>query len=147
MPHTVRFRVEPGDVDELQHVNNLVYLRWVQDVAVAHSAAVGLGLQTYLDRGASFVVRRHEIDYLRPALKDDEVDATTQVIAVTPATAERFTTIRRLSDGALLARANTLWAFVDLTNGRPVRIPEDIRARFPLEPLEETGRKNSKKGG
>jgi acyl-CoA thioester hydrolase len=141
VPFTLRVRVAPEDVDELNHVNNLVYLRWVQDAAVAHSDAVGLGLNAYLERKAAFVIRRHEIDYLRPALAGDEVDVQTQVAAVGPATAERRTEIRRASDGAVLARAMTLWAYMDLSNGRPVRIPADINARFPLEPYEEPKKK------
>lgn len=136
MPFTIRVRVEAPDLDELEHANNQVYLRWVQEAAVAHSEAVGLGMAEYRRRGAVFVVMRHEIDYLRPALPGDELDVGTRVCAAGPATAERYTTIHRVSGGELLARAMTRWAFVDLRSRRPARIPEDVRALFPIEPAE-----------
>ncbi len=134
MPYVLRIPVSPSDIDELAHVGNVVYLRWVQEAAMAHSRAVGLGLDHYLARGAAFVVTRHEIDYLRPALAGDEVEVETRVAAITTATSERRTAIRRARDGELLARAVTRWAYVDLATGRPARIPEDVRARFPVEP-------------
>jgi acyl-CoA thioester hydrolase len=108
----------------------------VQDAAVAHSEAVGLGLAGYRQRGAVFVVTRHEIDYLRPALAGDELEVGTQVFATGPASAQRYTTIRRVSDAGLLARAVTSWAFIDLRSRRPARIPEDVRSRFTIEPME-----------
>ena len=136
MPFTIRVRVEAADLDELEHANNQVYLRWVQEAAVAHSEAVGLGLAGYRQRGAVFVVKRHEVDYIRPALVGDELDVSTQVCTAGPASAERYTTIQRVADAELLARAVTRWAFIDLRSGRPVRIPEEVRSRFLIEPLE-----------
>ena len=84
-------RVAPSDVDDLHHASNIVYLRWVQEVAIAHSLAVGLGVEAYLLRGSAFVVTRHEIDYVRPALLDEELDLETRVVAMTAVTAA-FTT-------------------------------------------------------
>lgn len=135
VPYNLRLKVDPRDIDELRHVNNLVYLRWVQEAAVAHSAALGMGMPEYLRLGAAFVVRRHEIDYLRPAKVGDEVDVETWVVAFSSVTSERRTTIRR-ADGEVLARAITRWAFIDLASGRPAPIPAEVRQRFPLEPPE-----------
>ena len=137
MPYILRLKVAASDLDELKHVNNLVYLRWVQDAAVAHSAAVGLGMDWYLERGEIFVVRRHEIDYLRAAVEGDEVEVLTQVSETGPATAVRRTGIRRARDGEVLARAVTLWAYANLSTGRPVRIPDEVRNRFEIEPVPE----------
>lgn len=136
MPFTIRARVQAADLDELEHANNLVYLRWVQEAAVAHSEAVGFGMAEYRRLGAVFVVARHEVDYLRPALAGDEVEVGTQVCAAGLATAVRYTTIRRVAGNQLLARAVTRWAFIDLEGRRPARIPEDLRARFTVEPVE-----------
>lgn len=149
MPFTLRLRVEPADLDELRHVNNLVYVRWVQEAAAAHSAAVGLGLEAYLQSGVAFVVRRHEIDYLRPALGGDEVEVETRVAAATLTTAERHTLIRRGGDGQVLVRALTHWAFITTATGRPTRIPEEVRQRFLIEPPlpELAGRGRSARGG
>lgn len=135
MPFAIRVRITPQDVDELQHVSNVVYIRWIQDVAVAHSASVGLSLEEYRQRGAVFVVRRHEVDYLRPAVLGDEVEVETRVVAMSPVTATRQNFIRRLSDGQVLAQARTQWAYVSTTTGRPVRIPPEVSQRFQLEPL------------
>lgn len=135
MPFAIRVRVTPQELDELLHVSNIVYIRWIQDVAMAHSVSVGLGLEEYRQRGAVFVVRRHEVDYLRPALLGDEVEVETRVVAMSPVTATRQNFIRRVSDGHVLAQAQTQWAYVSTTTGRPVRIPPEVVQRFTLEPL------------
>lgn len=133
MPHVQRIHVSADDIDELGHVSNLVYLRWVQQAAASHSAALGLGLDAYLGRGAAFVVRRHSIDYLRPAFLGEWLEVETRVVAFTAATSERRTVIRRVDDGAVIARVATLWAWLDLERNQPGRIPEDVRTRFPVE--------------
>ena len=135
MPFSIRLRVAPEELDELQHVSNVVYVRWIQDVAVAHSEAVGLSLEAYKQLGSVFVVRRHEVDYLRPALAGDEVEVETRVVAMSPVTATRQTFIRRAADGQVLAQARTQWAYVSTSTGRPVRIPPEVVQRFTLEPL------------
>ena len=135
MPFAIRVQVTPQDLDELQHVSNIVYIRWIQDVAVAHSVSVGLGLEEYRQRGAVFVVRRHEVDYLRPALLGDALEVETRLVAMSPVTATRQNFIRRLSDGQVLVQAQTQWAHVSTTTGRPVRIPPEVVQRFTLEPL------------
>jgi acyl-CoA thioester hydrolase len=134
MPYLLRVRVRPEDVDYLGHVSNVVYVRWVQESALAHSTACGLDEAAYLSRGQSWVVRRHEIEYLRAAVPGDEVMVETRVASMGAASSVRLTRIFR--DGDLLARASTSWAFLDLLRMRPTRIPEDIRSRFPLEPDE-----------
>ena len=129
-----RFRAtriaQPEDIDELGHVSNIAYVRWVQDVATQHSSAVGLDFQAYQRLGGVFVVRRHEIDYLVPALVHDEIELLTHVESWKGAASERKTRIVRLRDGVLLARATTRWAYVSLTTGRPSRIPETIQHAF-----------------
>jgi acyl-CoA thioester hydrolase len=135
LPFSIRLRVAPQDLDELQHVSNVVYIRWIQDVAVAHSESVGLSLGEYQQQGAVFVVRRHEVDYLRPALAGDEVEVETRVVAKSLVTATRKTFIRRVADGQVLVQAQTQWAYVSTSTGRPVRIPPEVTQRFTLEPL------------
>jgi acyl-CoA thioester hydrolase len=127
-PFTMRVTAAPGDIDELQHVSNLVYLRWVQDVARAHSSAVGWDTDAYRAAGAVFVVRRHEIEYLLPAFAGDELELRTWVETWQGASSERRTEIRRGAD--VVCRAATLWAFVAIDGGRPRRIPDAIKAAF-----------------
>lgn len=119
-----------ADIDELGHVSNLVYLRWVLDVAVAHSASLGWDHTRYLSFGASFVVRRHELDYLGQVQLGDSLIAETWVPEWKQASCIRATEITR--DGKPVARARTTWAFMSLTSGRPQRIPDDIRALFDV---------------
>lgn len=118
------------DIDGLGHVSNLAYVRWVQDVAVAHSAAVGWDLGAYRELGSVFVVRRHEVDYLRPALEGDRVRLETWVDKWGAATCERHTSIVRASDEVELARAKTTWALVGVETARPCRIPTSLRGSF-----------------
>jgi acyl-CoA thioester hydrolase len=133
MPFVHEARVAPGDIDELGHASNLVYLRWLQEAALAHSTSLGFDQAAYLKMGQVWVVRRHEIVYLRPAFEGDELRVETRVTTMGAASSERRTRIVKIADGSALAEAVTDWAFVDIARGRPVRIPEQIRSRFPLE--------------
>ena len=119
-------RVEARDLDERAHVNNVVYVQWVQDAAAAHWSS--LAPEGALEEIA-WVALRHEIDYLKPALLGDELAVMTWVGAADGLSFERFTEIRRRSDEVVLARARTLWCPVDSRTGRPRRVSAEIRAR------------------
>ncbi|MDH5671090.1 MAG: acyl-CoA thioesterase [Myxococcales bacterium] len=123
-------RVEGADVDEQGHVSNIVYVRWIQDVAVAHSTALGYAHADYVGLGSFFVVRKHEVEYLRPAYAGEEVALLTHIARWRAASCERKTRIERVSDGALLCRATTLWAFIDIATGKPMRIPGEMKEGF-----------------
>ena len=129
---TERFRfpiiAADADIDELGHVSNLVYVRWVLETATAHSLAVGWGHPEYRALGAVFVVRRHEIDYLAPVTAGQQLVAETWVESWRAASCVRRTEIRR--DRTIVAHAATTWAFVSTVSGRPLRIPDHLRARF-----------------
>ena len=116
-----------GDIDEQNHVNNTVYLRWVQDVAVAHWRAIA---SSDAQKTIGWVVLRHEIDYKAPATLSDEIVLRTWVGKATRVTFERFTEIRRKSDGQLLSTARTLWCPISTQIGRPVRVSAEVRAKF-----------------
>ena len=119
--------VLPGDIDEQNHVNNTVYLRWIQDVATAHWRAVA---SPKAQETIGWVVLRHEIDYKGPATLGDEMMLRTWVGKATRLTFERFTEIRRNRDGRLLSEARTLWCPIDAQTCRPVRVSEEVRSRF-----------------
>jgi acyl-CoA thioester hydrolase len=123
----LRFAVLPEDIDRMGHVNNVVYLRWVQDLAVAHwqSEAPAPDQEKLL-----WVVARHEIEYKRPALPGDEIIGRTWVGAAAGRTFERHTEILRASDKRLLARALTFWCPVDAVTRKPTDVSPEIRARF-----------------
>ena len=118
--------VAAGDLDELHHVNNVVYLRWVQDIATAHWAAIAPA-----DALASvaWVARRHEIDYLSAATLGDTLVVRTWVGQAHGLTFERLTEIRR-AGGQVVARARTLWVPIDRGTGRPRRVSDEVRGLF-----------------
>lgn len=126
--HTIVVVATPADIDELAHVSNLVYLRWVLEAARAHSDARGWDPAAYRELGATWVVRRHEIDYLRSAKLGDAIAVTTWVDAWKRVSCVRCTEIA--SEGTMLARAATTWAFVELDTGRPTRVPESLQSKF-----------------
>jgi acyl-CoA thioester hydrolase len=120
-------RAEPGDIDALGHVNNVVYLRWVQEAATAHwQAAAPAALQAEL----VWVVLRHEIDYARPAKPLDEIVARTWVGDATGTRFERFVDILRASDGVVLAHARTIWCPIHVRTGRPQRLDPSLHEYF-----------------
>ena len=119
--------VGPRDIDTNDHANNVVYLRWVQDAAVAHWFAA---VEPELASSIAWAVVRHEIDYKRPAFLGDALVARTWVGEVTAATFERFSEILRPLDGQALARVRTLWCVFDPASGRPRRIDPRVRAAF-----------------
>ena len=126
-PFEMSVAVMPEDIDEQNHVNNTVYLRWVQEVATAHWQAIA---SSEAQGEIAWVVLRHEIDYKAPACLDDEIVLRTWVGKATRLTFERFTEILRSSDGQLLSKARTLWCPIDAQTGRPVRVPLEVREQF-----------------
>ena len=116
-----------SDIDQLGHVNNVTYLRWVQDVAVAHwQAAAPAADQARL----LWVVVRHEIDYRRPAFLKDQILARTWVGAAAGRRFERHTELLRAADRQLLARARTVWCPLDKQTGKLTAVSPEVRARF-----------------
>jgi acyl-CoA thioester hydrolase len=124
------FVASESDVDPLGHVNNVAFVRWIQDVAVAHSASVGWDYAAYQKLGAVFVVRRHEVDYLRPVLAGEQLLASTWISEASGAKCLRMTELRRASDGEVVARGVTTWVLVQIPSGRPMRIQPELIATF-----------------
>lgn len=127
-----RLVVQPEEIDLLGHANNLVYVRWMIDAALAHSAVQGWDQQRHLAAQAGWVVRSHQITYLAPALVEQAVTVRTWVAETKRVTSLRRYEIVRDMDRAVLARAETLWAFIDFQSGAPKRIPPDVAAAFEI---------------
>ncbi len=117
-----------ADIDELGHVSNLVYLRWVNEVAMAHSRSLGWDHAEYRALGAVFVVRRHEIDYIAQVIEGETLVGETWVDDWRLASCVRKTELSR--DGKIVARGATTWALISFATGRPQRIPDELRATF-----------------
>ena len=118
---------KPEHIDELGHVNNAVWVQWIQDVAVAHwrSAAAPEHDAAYF-----WVIVRHEIDYLRPAFEGEQILARTWIDAeVRGARSTRHMEFLG-PDGKPCVRARTQWAIIDKAAGRPIRVPREVVAPF-----------------
>jgi acyl-CoA thioester hydrolase len=121
------FTAAPEHIDELGHVNNAVWVQWIQEIAVAHWRAVAAPEH---DAAYFWVVVRHEIDYLRAAVEGDRVTARTWVgEAPQGARFDRFVELAG-NDGRACVRAKTSWAIIDKAAGRPIRVPPHVVAPF-----------------
>ncbi|GAB3294824.1 acyl-CoA thioesterase [Hymenobacter tenuis] len=119
--------VQPQDIDELDHANNVQYVRWVQDTAGAHwNTAYPAGeRERYI-----WVVREHRVKYHHPALLGEELRCTTWIGEVRGAQCQRFVHIERASDNKLLCEAETQWVLLDPTTKRPVRVEPEVINRL-----------------
>jgi acyl-CoA thioester hydrolase len=119
--------VMPADIDDNDHVNNVVYLRWIFDVALAHWNA---SASDEMKQMYAWVATRHEIDYRREAVLGDAIVARTWIGAVDSRRFERNTEIVRTSDEHVLARGRSLWTLIGRDTGRITRIPPDMVTLF-----------------
>ena len=124
------------DIDSNGHVNNIVYVQWMQDAAIAHSDAVGCTAATSAS-GCTWVARSHHIEYLRPAFAGDRITVQTWIVDATrkSSSPRRYRMVRD-SDGAVLARGETLWVFIDVQSGRPRTIPPEVIQCFEVVPAD-----------
>ena len=124
------YDVVESDIDAMNHVNNLEYLRWTLRAAHAHSRSVGWSAERFREYGAGFIVRSHNIKYRLPALLGDHVTIKTWVKELSKVSSIRKYQIIRTSDGRRLADAETNWVFVDFQTTELKSIPEEIRSAF-----------------
>jgi acyl-CoA thioester hydrolase len=130
--HTRALQVPPEAIDGNGHVGNLEYLRWMQEIAIEHSAAQGWPMERYFREQVGWVVRSHFIEYLRPTFEGDHLSLHTWLTSM-----DRSRTVRRYllvgeKDRRLVAKAETVWAFVDFRTGRVQHVPDELRAAFQL---------------
>jgi acyl-CoA thioester hydrolase len=123
--------VTAADIDDLGHANNLAYIRWILDVATAHSYSLGWDHARYRALGAVFIVRRHEVDYVAQVREHEALVAETWVEEWRPASCIRRTELRRGEQ--VVARGATTWALISFATGRPQRIPDELRAPFDTD--------------
>jgi acyl-CoA thioester hydrolase len=126
-PYTAMITAGPEDIDILGHVNNAVWVKWIQDVAVAHWHAIAAPEhhEAYI-----WVITRHEIDYRASVLEGETVTAETWVQE--PPKGARFNRYMKFTgaDGKVRVEAKTTWAILDRATGRLVRVPEEVAAPF-----------------
>jgi acyl-CoA thioester hydrolase len=119
--------VKKDDIDQLGHVNNVVYVRWVQEAAVAHWITLSSAAER---ERLLWVIIRHEIDYKHPAFLRDAIVARTWVGEAKGLAFDRHTEILRAKDRKLLARARTVWCPVNAKTMHPTEPGEEVRLRF-----------------
>jgi acyl-CoA thioester hydrolase len=123
-----RFPVDAADIDELGHVNNIVYLRYAQEIAIAHWSARAMPEMT---ANYVWVVLRHEADYRAALTMGDEVEVSTWVDEAPQGAAwARFVEIRKAGAEKPSAQIKSNWALLDAKTRRVKRVPQEIVERF-----------------
>ena len=145
-------KVTDADVDELGHVNNAVFVRWMQEAAVAHSSAQGWTIERYRAINAVWIAKSHTIEYMRPAFEGQTLVVRTWVSGFrkvmswrryrfllaepsNPSSSEARSLSGSLpldAEESRIAEAETKWAFVDMTKLRPLRVPTEMRDAFEI---------------
>ncbi|HVW67419.1 MAG TPA: thioesterase family protein [Steroidobacteraceae bacterium] len=130
-PYIVTLDVMPEDIDAYNHVNNSVYLSWLDRAAWSHSAALGLSLEHCVALRRGMAAHRTEIDYLRAAVLGDRVLVATWIVDTDgKLRVERRFQVRRADDGTTLARARIHYVCIHLDSGRAVRMPSEFQRSY-----------------
>ena len=125
------FFIPESAIDENGHVNNVVYVQWMQDIAVEHYASIG-GIAAQ-GPDSTWVVREHRIEYFLPAFLGEEIEIKTWVENIRRVRSLRKYEFIRKADGKVLVKGETDWVFVDVKTGSPRAIPEEVSKVFNLE--------------
>lgn len=123
-------RVAWQDIDTMQHVNNAVYMEYINECSFQVCAAFHWPWQRMVEQGFVVFLRQARLQYLQPAVLDDELKITTWISRINRASAGRHYTIHRAQDGVLLAQAYTLGVWVDVNTLQPIRIPQKMLDDF-----------------
>src|SRR5438067_2167869 len=135
-PYCFELVVPPSVVDGNGHVNNVAYVQWMQDAAIAHSDSTGCTRFTR-NAGATWVARSHHIEYLSPAFPGDRIVILTWIADFRKVRSLRKYKFVRSNDEKVLAQGETDWVFVDARTGRPRAVPSELKELFglPTSPL------------
>ena len=119
-------------IDANGHVNNVQYVQWMQEAAMAHSAELGWPQERYASIGRTWIIRNHTIEYRHSAYAGDTISVFTWVSALEKIRSLRKFKFYRATDDTLLATAATLFIFCDLRTGRPLTIPQEVQDAYPV---------------
>jgi acyl-CoA thioester hydrolase len=126
-----RFVVPESAIDRNGHVNNVVFVQWMQDIAVQHFQSAG-GFAAIKAVNGGWVVRTHSVEYLAASFAGEEIEARTWIADFRKVRSLRRYEFHRIRDSKLLVRGETDWVFVDVTTGRPTAIPDNVKTLFAL---------------
>ena len=137
-PFTLSIRVQAGDIDGLEHTNNAVYVNWCEQAAWAHSAALGLDLDAYRALDRAMAITHSDYHYIQASREGDEVAVGTWIVAWDRRlTMRRAFQVIRISDGVTLMRGGMRFACIELSSGRPRRMPHEFVAGYGPAVLAE----------
>jgi acyl-CoA thioester hydrolase len=128
--HIECFDVMIEDIDEQDHVNNSVYMRYADRTAILHANRVGMGIETRKALGISPVVWRHSVTYRKSAVLGDALEDQTWIDSIHGFRAVRRHEIRRAKDQVLMAEIHSEWVWVDAISNRPKRVPHAVLEAF-----------------
>ncbi|HEV2915686.1 MAG TPA: thioesterase family protein [Pyrinomonadaceae bacterium] len=135
-----RFRVRHYELDSFGHLNNAVYVNYMQEAAIEASADAGFGPAWYAERGTGWVIRQLSIRYYLPVIYGDELEVKTWISEARRVSTTREYQITRTRDRARAARARVNWIYLDLNRGQPTRLPAELAGAFePTGELEDLG--------
>lgn len=120
--------IPSSTIDENGHVNNVVYVQWMQDIAIEHYASIG-GVEAQ-GPDATWVIRKHSIEYFLPAFEGEEIEVCTWVEDLRKVRSLRMYEFVRKSDGKTLVKGESDWVFMDMKTGRPKAIPAEVENIF-----------------
>jgi len=133
-----KFTVNEDPKNYIRHVNNLSYLQWFIDTAIMHSDSLGWGMQACKDINLAWVVKTHQIEYIREALQGDDLIIYTWIHKIEKSRAIRRYKCLRRDNQKLVAKAETVWVLVDYKKGKPRALPEELRKKFVVvEEMDE----------
>jgi acyl-CoA thioester hydrolase len=132
---TYTITVPKSVIDEYGHVNNVIFVQWMQDAAIRQGESIPEYKQP---ENTGWYVREHQIEYFSPAYLGDKIEVRTWLSEMKRVRALRKYEFIRKADGKVIAKGETLWIFVELTTGRPIAIPHAIQALFPVVADEPT---------
>jgi acyl-CoA thioester hydrolase len=127
--HTVT--VQPGDIDDLGHVNNVAYARIIEDIARAHATHVGMDMDTLRAQGSLPVILEHHLKYRRAGFLGDTLTVSTEILRMGGIRAKRRNLIQRGEE--ILVESEADWVWVDVQTGRPRAIPPAALEAFKFE--------------
>ena len=125
---SMKIEIKPSDIDDMNHVNNVVYTRWIQDISIAHWKKNTEGVKGLENLG--WFMRRHEIDFLQQALLNDELEAYTWPEFPKGLKVVRNVVIVNKGTQKIIMKSHTTWVMMNLTTGRPVSMPLEIADLF-----------------
>jgi acyl-CoA thioester hydrolase len=139
-PFTIQTKVNPEDIDGLNHTNNTVYVKWCEQVAWAHSLSLGLDLDAYRTLDRAMAIRHAEYDYLRASHEGQEIIAATWIVDWDRKLCmTRHFQIIRVEDGTTLLRGQVQFVCIELSSGRPRRLPPEFIEGYGAVVLDKPG--------